>query len=159
MGIAYPVYGSMVEYGGNGGGSCHLTTVPGASAIGNIQTPLEWYLGGKIIGAYLDLVYARCVNSFAGTNYCTASAGVPYLRIYDLADGHNREAKSDMTGFFYSEAVGTYQGYRIYGNDNLCKSFVLHPNHLWEVDLMNARSLQNDIYVYDIMPIFRFYIQ
>ena len=156
MGIAYPVYGSMVEVGGSFTLYQMLSTAPANFSLGTFTIPTYAELGGKLIGAYCDVIIGRHYNSHAGDNWMLADAGDPYIRIYDGST--YKTAKSDVTLSCSSKASGVYSGFRYYGDKNLCYTTALEYNTTYTVYLWNARSQNDNLWIYDIQPVVRCYI-
>ena len=155
MGIAYPLYGTVVEVGTNAYTSVAFTTVSAPRGVVTFTVPSQSELGGHIIGAYVDLVPRVVENTFAGVNHVVATSTC-YARVTSLTHGTSKTIINYMDYMFYCTVAGEFPGKRYYGNNNL--GTFLEYGGQYTVYVINAQAIQDQIYIKDLQCIVRYVI-
>jgi hypothetical protein len=156
MGIANPVPTAQYELGGTAGYTWLLTTAAGNYDCGFVEIPST--LEGSIMTGFLDFNFGSIENTFAGVNYLDPAVSSPYIRLHQTILGSgNYTVNNGMDGFLVSQAAGAFTVNRLYGQISIPSTFLV-KGETYEIDLMNAKSLHNNIRFSNFQGILRLLI-
>jgi len=155
MGMANPVPTAQYELGGTAGYSWLLSTVAGNFDCGFLTIPST--LEGSIVTGFLDFNFGTIQNTFAGLNYLDPFSSAPYIRMHQLILGGDETVNNGISGFLVSQVASTFTVNRLYGQISIPSTFLV-KGESYEVDLMNAKSQQNNLRFSNFQAILRLLI-